>query len=169
MTECAIVSLYLLCEMHKCRLYEVGGPQKIELRSLHYENVTARRIPVNSGINFPMTYRMISEGKVVKRMVEETIRSIRETEQKADIVIKEANEKKEQIMKEAQTAADELRRKLLEEATGNARRQGEEDQETAQGIERQAAKGLEEEIRALRKAAQEKRKEAVELVIKELI
>lgn len=102
-------------------------------------------------------------------MVEETIRSIRETEQKADAVIKEANEKKEQIMKDAQTAADELRRKLLEEATGNARRQGEEDQETAQGIEKQAAKGLEEEISALRKAAQEKRKEAVELVIKELV
>lgn len=139
------------------------------LRSLRYKIVTAHRIPVNSGINFPMTYRMISEGKVVKRMVEETIRSIRETEQKADAVIKEANEKKEQIMKDAQTAADELRRKLLEEAAGNAKRQGEEDQETAQGIEKQAAKGLEEEISALRKAAQEKRKEAVELVIKELV
>lgn len=102
-------------------------------------------------------------------MVEETIRSIRETEQKADAIVKEANEKKEQIMKDAQTAADELRRKLLEEATDNARRQGEEDQETAQGIEKQADKGLEEEISVLRKAAQKKRKEAVELVIKELV
>lgn len=102
-------------------------------------------------------------------MVEETIRSIRETEQKADAVIKEADEKKEQIIKDAQIAAEELRRKLLEEAAGNTRRLGEEDQEIARGIEKQAAKGLEEEITTLRKEAQKKRKEAVELVIKQLV
>jgi len=112
---------------------------------------------------------MISERKGVKCMVKETIRSIRETEQKADAIIKEANEKKEQILKKAQMEAEGLRNKLLEEATGTARRQGEEDQETEQGIEKQAAEGLEQEISTLRQQAQNKRKEAVELVIKELV
>ena len=58
-------------------------------------------------------------------MVEETIRTIKETENQADEIVKSAQEKSRTILEEAREEADRQKKEILQNASERAKEMGE--------------------------------------------
>lgn len=102
-------------------------------------------------------------------MVEETIRSIKEAEQQAEDCLRQAQEQSEQILKDGALKAKQIREEILEEAKKKAAGL---DVETRQEAEKQQEKETEKLailVEELKAAAREKKEEAVQMVLSELI
>ena len=91
-------------------------------------------------------------------MVDETIRSIKEAEQQA-----------EEILKDASLQAKQIHEELIEEAKRTAGGLGEKAREEAKNQEDKEAEKLKDVIEELKVSAREKKDAAVQLVLSELI
>lgn len=102
-------------------------------------------------------------------MVEETIQVIRETEAKAEAIVKDAEVQCKRILEDASQEAESLKaeqiqeiRKKADAIMENAREQGAQSQKTAMS-------DVEIEIKALKELASSREDEAVSLVISQLV
>lgn len=102
-------------------------------------------------------------------MVEETIQSIRETEKKADTVVKDAREKSQIILDQAKVEAQKVRTDILDKAKADAQTLARETEEKAALSEKAAEEMTAKSTEELKASARGKMKEAIELVISELI
>lgn len=102
-------------------------------------------------------------------MVEETIRSIRETENRADGIVKEAEEKSLQILEEARIKAEEEKNNILDRAAAQAQALESKAQEEADRTRRDAGESIRKCAEELKASALSRKSEAVDLVISELI
>ena len=97
-------------------------------------------------------------------MVEETIKTIKETENEADEIIRKA-----EILEKAAREAKEIK----EQAVANAKKRAEADllqaKEEGEVLKKQASEKTEQETEALKALAQGKEEEAVSAVIKALL
>lgn len=98
-------------------------------------------------------------------MVEETIRSIRETEKKADEIIREAEAKSLAIREEAGVNAAKVTEELISAARAKALAMAEQAKENGDRAEAEAMAETEKEISGLKASAMKREKEAVDLVI----
>ena len=102
-------------------------------------------------------------------MVEETIRTIRETEKQAQEIVENARQESERIRKEAEERSGQIREEIIR----NAREEAAEVMEQAHVSGDGSARGAETVIRSdtdrLKASAGEKEKEAVEMVISMLV
>ena len=100
-------------------------------------------------------------------MVEETIKTIKETENEADEIIADAT--CTEILEKAVREAKEIK----EQAVANAKKQAEADllqaKEEGEVLKKQASEKTEQETEALKALAQGKEEEAVSAVIKALL
>ena len=101
-------------------------------------------------------------------MVEETIQAIRETEKKADEIVKNAHDESERIIQEAREKASELSEKIISSARSEALAAAEKAKENGSLADADALSESEDEIRSLKASAMEREKEAVDLVISQL-
>ena len=101
-------------------------------------------------------------------MVEETIQAIRETEKKADEIVKNAHDESERIIQEAREKASELSEKIISSARSEALAAAERAKENGSLADADALAESEDEIRSLKASAMERKKEAVNLVISQL-
>ena len=95
-------------------------------------------------------------------MVEDTIRTIRETEKQAHEIVENA---RECIMKDAQERAEELREEIIKKAQDEAAAEIESARMAGAEKESSAKAAYEAETAKLKTSAGEKEKEAVEMVI----
>ena len=114
--------------------------------------------------------KQTGSGKVVdKIMVEETIRTIRETERQAQEIVGNAQRESERIRKEAEERSGQIREEIIR----NAREEAAAVMEQAHVSGDESARGAEAVIRSdtdrLKTSAKEKEKEAVEMVISMLV
>lgn len=98
-------------------------------------------------------------------MVEETIRTIRETENKADGIVKDAEEQSVKILAGAKEKADEASAQIIGNARAEAKASEEQTKRDGDLREAEALARAQEDIRALKASAMEREKEAVDLVI----
>lgn len=98
-------------------------------------------------------------------MVEETIRTIRETEKKADEIVKEAQEQAVIILENAKKEAEKLSGKMLEKVRFEADQVLLEAKRSGEQREAEAARKTDSEIKSLKGSAAEREDEAVDLVI----
>lgn len=102
-------------------------------------------------------------------MVEETIRTIRETEKQAQEIVENARKESERIRKEAEERSGQIREEIIR----NAREEAESVREQAHISGDASVRGAKAVIRndtdRLRTSAKEKEKEAVEMVISMLV
>ena len=98
-------------------------------------------------------------------MVEETIRTIRETEKQAQEIVENACKESGRIRKEAEERSGQIREEIIR----NAREEAETVMEQAHVSGDESVRGAEAVIRSdtdrLKTSAKEKEKEAVEMVI----
>lgn len=98
-------------------------------------------------------------------MVEETIRTIRETEKQAREIVENARKESGRIRKEAEERSGQIREEIIR----NAREEAETVMEQARVSGDESVRGAEAVIRSdtdrLKTSAKEKEKEAVEMVI----
>ena len=102
-------------------------------------------------------------------MVEETIRTIRETEKKADQIVEEAGRQGEKLLAEAEEKAVGLKEEAVRKAKKEAEAAAETEEAKAAEAEAQASRALEEEIGRLKASAREKERAAVDYVISHLV
>lgn len=102
-------------------------------------------------------------------MVEETIQTIRETEKKAEEIVKEAGRERERLLAEAKEKAADLKEEVIRKAQKAAEASAAEAKEKAAGAEKRAAEALEQEIGQLKASAKEKEQQAVDYVISHLV
>lgn len=98
-------------------------------------------------------------------MVEDTIRTIRETEKQAHEIVENARHESECIMKDAQERAEELREEIIKKAQDEAAAEIESARMAGAEKESSAKAAYEAETAKLKTSAGEKEKEAVEMVI----
>ena len=98
-------------------------------------------------------------------MVEETIRSIRETEKKADEMVKAAQEKSREMMDDAKAQASSTAEAILKDARDKALEVSERAKEAGKQAEAAALAETEKEAQNLKTSALGREKEAVDLVI----
>ena len=102
-------------------------------------------------------------------MVEETIRTIRETEKQAREIVENARKESGRIRKEAEERSGQIREEIIR----NAREEAESVREQAHISGDASVRGAKAVIRndtdRLRTSAKEKEKEAVEMVISMLV
>lgn len=98
-------------------------------------------------------------------MVEETIRTIRETEKKADALVKEAEKKAAQIREDAKAEAAEAAEAIVREARGRAQNLADQSEQEGNMAEQEFLAKTETEVQAMRDSAIAREKEAVDLVI----
>ncbi len=98
-------------------------------------------------------------------MVEETIRSIRETENQADEIVRTAEERSLAILEEAKKQAEQTAAELTGRAKAEALASAERAKEEGGRAEEASAEEIEKDIRALKDLALVREKEAVNLVI----
>lgn len=102
-------------------------------------------------------------------MVEETIRTIKETENEAEEIIKKADAAYTEILEKAKADAA----KMVSKAEAGAKAEAAADLETAKEAgnqsEQEAMEGVKKEIEALRQGALAKESEVVAAVIAELV
>lgn len=98
-------------------------------------------------------------------MVEETIRTVRETEKQAQEIVDNARLESERTMKAAKERSEDLREEILGKAYAEAAAEAEKAQQAGAETERRAKAECEEETAKLKTSAGEKEKEAVEMVI----
>ena len=96
-------------------------------------------------------------------MVEDTIRTIRDTEKQAHEIVEDARRESEHIMKDAR--AKELREEIIKKAQDEAAAEIESARMAGAEKESSAKAAYEAETAKLRTSAGEKEKEAVEMVI----
>ena len=102
-------------------------------------------------------------------MVEETIQTIRETEKKAEEIVKEAGRERERLLAEAKEKAADLKEEVIRKAQKAAEASAAEAKEKAAEAEKRAAEALEQEIGQLKASAKEKEQQAVDYVISHLV
>lgn len=102
-------------------------------------------------------------------MVEETIQLIRETEAKAEAVVKDADAQCRKILDDASTEADTLKAGQMEEIRKRAAAMMEAAKEQGAQSQKDAMSAVEKEISALKQLASEKEETAVSLVISQLV
>ena len=102
-------------------------------------------------------------------MVEETIKTIKETENEADEIIRKADATCTEILEKAAREAKEIK----EQAVVNAKKQAETEllqvKEEGENLKKKACEKTEQETEALKALAQGKEEEAVSAVIKALL
>ncbi len=102
-------------------------------------------------------------------MVEETIRTIKETENEAEEIIKKADAACTEILEKAKAEAAETVGKAEAEAKAKAAADLEAAKEAGRKSEQKAMDGVEQEIALLKKDALSKESEVVSAVIAELV
>ena len=102
-------------------------------------------------------------------MVEETIRTIRETENQADEIVKAAQERRRVILEEAQAEAQRQREEILGRALQSARKTEESARQKSLLAEQEAGKALESYVEELKGSVREKETEAAEKILSRLI
>ena len=102
-------------------------------------------------------------------MVEETIQVIRETEAKAEAVVKDADAQCRKILDDASKKADTLKAGQMEEIRKRAASMMEAAKEQGAQSQKDAMSAVEKEISALKQLASEKEETAVSLVVSQLV
>lgn len=102
-------------------------------------------------------------------MVEETIQAVRETEKQAEEILNDAKEKQKEILIDASKNAEAERSDYLSKLTGEAKTAMEAAKEEGQQLQAKAEAEVETEINLLKEMALQKKEEAMDLVIEELI
>ena len=106
---------------------------------------------------------------VGEKMVEETIKAIKETENEADEIIRKADATCTEILEKAAREAKEIK----EQAVANAKKQAETElfqvKEEGETLKKKACEKTEQETEALKALAQGKEEEAVSAVMKALL
>ena len=98
-------------------------------------------------------------------MVEETIRTVRETEKQAQEIVDNARLESERTIKAAKERSEALRAEILGKADAEAAAEAEKAQQAGAETERRAKTEGEGEAAKPKTSAGEKEKEAVEMVI----
>ena len=102
-------------------------------------------------------------------MVEETIKTIKETESEAERILKEADEKCAAILEDARNEADSLRKQSEADAKNNAQAALDMEKQTGEKSIQYALAGVESEILVLKEKARAKESEVISAVIAELV
>ena len=98
-------------------------------------------------------------------MVEETIRTIRETERQAQKIVEDAQAERERILAEAKERSGQIRDEIIGKAKAEAKAKAEQAEKAAGKLEQEARAAIAEETEKLKISAGEKKKEAVEAVV----
>lgn len=98
-------------------------------------------------------------------MVEETIRTIRETERQAQKIVEDAQAERERILAEAKERSGQIRDEIIGKAKAEAKAKAEQAEEDAGKLEQDARAAIAAETEKLKISAGEKKKEAVEAVV----
>jgi vacuolar-type H+-ATPase subunit H len=98
-------------------------------------------------------------------MVEETIRTIRETERQAQKIVEDAQAERERILAEAKERSGQIRDEIIGKAKAEAKAKAEQAEEAGKKLEEEARAAIAEETEKLKISAGEKKKEAVEAVV----
>ena len=98
-------------------------------------------------------------------MVEETIRTIRETERQAQKIVEDAQAERERILAEAKERSGQIRDEIIGKAKAEAKAKAEQAEEAAGKLEQEARAAIAAETEKLKISAGEKKKEAVEAVV----
>ena len=98
-------------------------------------------------------------------MVEETIRTIRETERQAQKIVEDAQAERERILAEAEERSGQIRDEIIGKAKAEAKAKAEQAEEDAGKLEQEARAAIAAETEKLKISAGEKKKEAVEAVV----
>lgn len=102
-------------------------------------------------------------------MVEETIKTIKETESEAEEILKAADVTCTSILEKAAVSANEIKEQAEEKAKEKAKAALSAAKDAGDIFTREALARVDEEIAELKKAAQAKEKEAIDSVIAELV
>lgn len=102
-------------------------------------------------------------------MVEETIKTIKETESEAEEILKAADVTCTLILEKAAASANEIKEQAEEKAKEKAKAALSAAKDAGDISTREALARVDEEIAELKKAAQAKEKEAIDSVIAELV
>ena len=102
-------------------------------------------------------------------MVEETIQAVKETEQKAEDIIRDAKVKQKEILDQAQLDALHLKEDYLAKAKNQAEQAMDAVQSDCKELRANEQKKMESEVNLLKEMALRKKEEAMDLVIEELI
>lgn len=102
-------------------------------------------------------------------MVEETIKAIKETEREAEQKIKAAEQEANAILEKAKQDADILKANKANEANGMADKAKETAKVRGDSLMAEALEKAKSEIIALKKSAAGKEKEAIQLIISQLV
>lgn len=98
-------------------------------------------------------------------MVEETIRTIRETERQAQKIVEDAQAERERILAEAKTRSGQIRDEIIGKALAEAKSKAEQAERDGNTAESEARAAIASETEMLKHSAGEKKKEAVETVV----
>lgn len=98
-------------------------------------------------------------------MVEETIRTIRETERQAQKIVEDAQAERERILAEAKERSGQIRDEIIGKAKAEAKAKAEQAEKAAGKLEQEARAAIAAETEKLKISAGEKKKEAVEAVV----
>lgn len=98
-------------------------------------------------------------------MVEETIRTIRETERQAQKIVEDAQAERERILAEAKERSGQIRDEIIGKAKAEAKAKAEQAEEAGKKLEQEARAAIAAETEKLKSSAGEKKKEAVEAVV----
>ena len=102
-------------------------------------------------------------------MVEETIKTIKETEREAERLMKEADEKCASILENAGTEADSLKYQSETDAKNKARVILDMEKQAGEKSIQDALAGVEKEISVLKERARAKESDVISEVIAELV
>ncbi|MDD3404551.1 MAG: hypothetical protein PHQ72_14555 [Hespellia sp.] len=102
-------------------------------------------------------------------MVEETIREVKETEQKAEDILRDAKNQQREILEKAKLDAIHLKEEYLANEKAKAGQDMDIMQSECERLKAEAQKELEAEVSLLKEMALQKKDEAMKLVIGELI
>lgn len=105
----------------------------------------------------------------VAGMVEETIKSIRETESKADQIVKEAEQKSKAVIEDAKKEAQQAAEQIIATARAEALKIAEQAKENGEAASARAAEETQKEAKQMKEAALKREDEAVALVLERLI
>ncbi len=102
-------------------------------------------------------------------MLQETMKTVEDAEAKADAKIKEAGAKAESIIAEAEKKADDIVAAAGSDSKEGMTKVSEEQKKVEKELSDKALNDAATEIGSLKKKASEKEKEAIDVVINELI
>lgn len=98
-------------------------------------------------------------------MVEETIRTIRETERQAQKILEDAQAESERILADAKTRSEQIRDEIIQKAQAEAKIKAEQAEAAGKAAEEEARASIAQETEKLKHAAGEKKKQAVETIV----